>query len=247
MYIPVTVLSSNLTVASYTITLLLSNSLGRNALTTKAVSVSTSPAVPSLRIIGPSYQSIETSSPLTILSAATHSSCAPKVTAVKYPWSVQTGTPSTSRDPSKFSVPPYSFAVDSTYIVTITASVGPLSTSTSASVTVHVAKGPVTAAVIGGYTRSVPLDQDLVLNASIITNADTRPGVKSSLNYQWSCSISSPKNYGADCNIFGSATSTSNTIRILQNTMSTASIYAFIVIVRSDDGCSDSRTVGQSL
>ena len=248
VYIPITVLSSSLTVASYTITLLLTNFLGRSASTTKTVSVSTSPAVPSLRIIGPSYQSIETSSPLTILSAATQSSCASKVTAVKYSWTVQTGTPSasvsissTSRDPSRFSVPAYSFAVDSTYIVTITASVGPL--STSASVTVYVARGPVIAAVIGGYTRSVPADQDLVLNASISKNADTRPGAKLFLNYQWSCSISSHENYGAECNIFGSATSTSNTIRILRNTMSTASIYAFIVIVRSDDGRSDSQTV----
>ena len=246
--VPITLSRSSLTIASYTITLRLLNFLGHSASATKTVSVSIDSAVPSLTIIGPSYRTTTTSTPLTILSTATYSSCASTVSSVKYSWTVQTGSPSvfvdkpsTSRDPSRYTVSANSFAVGSTYIVTITASVDAL--SSSAAVTVYVVKGPVIAAVVGGYTRSVPVNQDLVLDASISKDSDAEPNAKSSLNYKWSCIISSQKNYGAACDFFGSITSTTNAIRILQNKMFSSNIYSFTVIATSGDGRSDSQTV----
>jgi hypothetical protein len=72
--------------------------------------------------------------------------------------------------------------VDKTYTLTITASVG--SSSSSASVKVYVAHGTVTAAVVGGYTRSTPVDKLFVLDASGSSDADTSPSAVSTLAYQ---------------------------------------------------------------
>ena len=189
VYQPITILSSSLTAASYTITLRLINFLGLSSSSTRIVLVSADSSIPSLTIIGPSYLSLRASSPLTILSVATQSSCLSKTTDVTYLWTVQTGYPltpvgkiSVSRDPSRFSLPAYNLTVDATYIVTITASVG--KSSTSASVTVYVGRGIVTAAVLGGYIRSVPVDQILILDASISTDDDTQPTATSTLTYK---------------------------------------------------------------
>jgi REJ domain len=95
---------------------------------------------------------------------------------------------STSRDPSRFALPPYSLLVDKTYTVTVTASAG--RSSAAASVDVYVAHGPVSAAVVGGYTRSAPLDKAFVLDGSISYDADNR--TSSTLAYQvieWSSSL----------------------------------------------------------
>ena len=60
---------------------------------------------------------------------------------------------------------------------------------------------------------------------------------------QWSCSVASEINYGADCGVFGSANTTSSVIRILPNALTPTISYAFLVIVTSLDGRSDSKTV----
>jgi REJ domain len=70
--------------------------------------------------------------------------------------------------------------VDKTYTVTVTASAG--TSSAAASVDVYVAHGPVSAAVVGGYTRSAPLDKPFVLDGSISYDADNQ--TSSTLTYK---------------------------------------------------------------
>ena len=60
---------------------------------------------------------------------------------------------------------------------------------------------------------------------------------------QWSCSVASEINYGAECGVFGSANTTSSVIRILPNALTPTISYAFLVVVTSLDGRSDTRTV----
>lgn len=179
VYLPITI-ARRLPKASYTITLLLKNFFGLVSSSRIIVAVNGNPDLPNLTIFGPSYQKIFSSSPLTILSAGTLSSCASRTTAVKYTWTVQNIDRtvlkqylSTNLDPTKFSLPAYSLMVDQTYIVNINASVGIF--STTASTMVYVAHGAVTAAVANGTSRSISVNEILNLDASISTDADQLP------------------------------------------------------------------------
>ena len=173
---------------SYTITLGLTNFLGRTSFTTVTVTVITIPNLLSLSIIGPSYRTIVVSSPLTILSAATLTSWASR-TSVSFVWNVQEGNQSavtdiksSSLDPSIFAIPAYSLVVNNVYTITVTAST---STSTvNASTIVYVAHGVVTAAIVGGTNRCTSVDRVLQLDASGSYDSDYRNSSVSTLTYQ---------------------------------------------------------------
>ena len=186
VYYPISVGSHTLTRGTYTFTLTLTNFLGLSTSSTNVVTVSSDPNVPNLTIIGPSFQIITASSSLSILSTATLSSCASSSVSVKYTWDVElsgvaVAITSQSLDPTRFSLPAYSLLVDKTYTITITATAG---TSTSAvSVSIYVAHGTVKAAVVGGYTRSDPVDKSLLLDASISSDADVSSTAVSTLSY----------------------------------------------------------------
>jgi hypothetical protein len=172
---------------TYTFTLSLTNFLGLSNFVTIVSVVGSDPNLPVLTIIGPSYQTIVPSSDLSILSAATLSSCASKATSVIYSWSVQKdgltlSILSTSLDPTRFSLSAYTLEVGTAYTVTITASAG--SSSSSASVIVFVNKGVVTAAVVGGYFRTASLDKIFTLDASISSDAAVSPASASTLAYK---------------------------------------------------------------
>jgi REJ domain len=189
VYQPITVDSSLLTRATYTITLALTNFLGLRSSEAVVITLSADRDLPSVSIIGPLFQNMPASQPLTILSAASISACPSKVAlaAVKYAWTVKSknvdlALKTTSLDPSKFTLPAYALAFDKTYVITITAS---SSTSSSfASTTVYVASGAIIAAVVGGYTRSSPVNKDLVLDASISHDSNISPTAVSTLMYK---------------------------------------------------------------
>ena len=185
---PITISRHALSKASYTFTLTLTNFLGYSSAQTEVVVVSSDSNIPILSVLGPSYQVIVASSPLTIQSVATLSTCSSRSKFIEYSWKVQlesgayVSIKSLSRDPSRFLIPAYSLLVDRTYTITITAKAG--SSSSSVSVSVYVAYGDLTAAVVGGYIRSSPVDKVFVLDASISTDADTPLSTESTLTYQ---------------------------------------------------------------
>jgi REJ domain len=199
VYQPITVDSSLLTRATYTITLALTNFLGLRSSEAVVITLSADRDLPSVSIIGPLFQNMPASQPLTILSAASLSACSSKdaLAAVKYAWTVKSkfvdlALKTTSLDPSKFTLPAYALAFDETYVITITAS---SSTSSSfASTTVYIASGAIIAAVVGGYTRSSPVNKDLVLDASISYDSNISPTAVSTLIYKvfllrYNCSV----------------------------------------------------------
>ena len=166
---PITILAQNLTKAAYTITLSLTNFLTIKSFATVTVTVNTDPNIPLLSIIGPSYRTMVASSPLIILSVASLSSCASSALPVVFVWTVKNGgasvnMKSSSLDPSIFAVPSYGLVVNNVYTVTVTASTG--MSTVSASTTVYVAHGVVTAVIVGGTYRSAPVDKALQLDAS---------------------------------------------------------------------------------
>ena len=186
---PITVDSSRLPKAIYSITLVLTNFLGLSSSKSLIVVQTADRDIPSLSIIGPLYQTIVASQPLSILSAASISACSSTAaaSAVKYTWSVRSSgvdlsLKSTSVDPSKFSLPAYALSFDKTYVITVTASSRTSSSSTSA--TVYVASGAIIAAVVGGYTRSSPLNRELILDASISYDTNISPTAAATLTYQ---------------------------------------------------------------
>jgi REJ domain len=184
---PITILRSSLTSATYSITLTLRNYFGLTSSTTVDIDVTTDQTAPALNIIGATYQTMLASSYLSIHSAASLSGCASATASLKYTWAVQlngvaTDIKSISPDPTTFTLLPYSLAADQTYTVTLTASAG--ASSSSASVKVYVPHGDMTAAIAGGYSRTVPVDRDLVLDASNSSDADISPDKPSGLLYK---------------------------------------------------------------
>ena len=165
---PIVIVRDLLKTGTYTFSLQLTNFLGLSWSTTVNVNVNDVAAAPTVAIIGALYQTTLASSPFTVMSTTSLSSCV-SAAAVKYAWTVQragvdTAITSTSRDPSRFTLPSHYLAVDNTYTLTVTAKTN--TSSSSASVTVYVYHGNVTAKVIGGYERSVPVNEDLILDAS---------------------------------------------------------------------------------
>jgi REJ domain len=184
---PITILRSSLTSATYSFTLTLRNYFGLSSSTTVNIDVIIDQTIPALNIVGAAYQTMLASSYLSIHSTASLSGCASATASLKYSWAVQlngleTDIRSTSPDPTTFSLVPYSLAADQTYTVTLTASTG--ASSSTASVKVYVPHGDMSAAIAGGYSRSVPVDRDLVLDASNSSDSDISPNKTSGLIYK---------------------------------------------------------------
>ena len=185
MTLPFTISRSLLLPGTYTFSLRLTNFLGATTSTSMKTVVSADKSSPLLTIIGSPYQTITSSQALSILSTVSLSSCVASM-PVKYKWVVElngqsTAIISTSSDPRTFSLPSYSLKVDNTYTIILNATAG--TSSTSASVEVYVAQGPVTAVVKGGYAQSIPVDQELVLDASISQDANIQQSKNSTLLY----------------------------------------------------------------
>ena len=183
--LPFTISRSQLLPGTYSFSLRLTNFLGASTSTSVKTIVSADRSLPLLTIIGSAYQVITASQTLSILSTVSLSSCVPPM-PVKYKWFVQlsgqsTAIISTSTDPRTFSLSSYSLKVDNTYTIILNATTG--TSTASESVQVYVAQGPVTAVVRGGYAQSIPLDQELILDASISQDANVQQSKTPTLLY----------------------------------------------------------------
>ena len=184
---PIIIMRSMLESAAYTFTLQLVNSFNLTSSKSVKVVVTNDARMPTLKIVGVAYETMYVRTVLHVECAADPSACLIAPSALSFKWDVKhdgvlTDLQSMSRDPTTFQPRPNDFKVDNNYQVMVTAFAGNL--SSFASVQVYVAHGNVTAAVVGGYDRSVPIDEDLVLDASISVNADTPPGAPSSLSFK---------------------------------------------------------------
>jgi hypothetical protein len=189
--------------ATYTLTLSLRNFLGLSSFISVVVNVASDPNIPTLSVIGPSYLQITAATRLNVQSTAKFSTCARSTTKIRYTWrllNVDTrnypALVSSSLDTSKYSLPAYSLAVGSTYALIVTATVG-TSSSSAAPVTIFVSQGLVTAAVVGGYIRSTPIDQNFILDASISKDTNVNPTsvIASNLVYKVMINDFTPTSY----------------------------------------------------
>ena len=183
---PTVIEREQLVAATYSFTLRLANFFNRISSSTVNVEVTGNSSMPLLTIIGPKSRTIYASSSLAILSTGSSSTCA-TAAAMSYKWTVELdGVPvsisSTSPDPLVFSALPYTISVDKTYKISVNAISG--KSSAAASVLVYVSRGDVTAAVVGGYSWAIPVNQTLDLNALISTDADAPLNAVSTLKYK---------------------------------------------------------------
>jgi REJ domain len=179
---PILVPRSTLSEGVYKITLHLTNFLGLSSFKTVLITVTGERDLPILTILGASYRSQLASSSLTVLATAVLSSCSSSTSSIKFKWAISEADQSvdiysSSRDPSRFLLAPYTLQADKTYTVTVTATVG--ASSAVSSVIVYVGHGPVTAAIVGGYERSVPLDKPLLLDGSVSFDSDDETAILS--------------------------------------------------------------------
>jgi hypothetical protein len=179
---PILVPRSTLSEGVYKITLHLTNFLGLSSFKTVLITVTGERDLPILTILGASYRSQLASSSLTVLATAVLSSCSSSTSSIKFKWAISEADQSvdissSSRDPSRFLLAPYTLQADKTYTVTVTATVG--ASSAVSSVVVYVGHGPVTAAIVGGYERSVPLDKPLLLDGSVSFDSDDESAILS--------------------------------------------------------------------
>lgn len=185
---PVTIAGKDLEKGTYTFTATVQNFFGVNSSDSFNVDVTGATKTLAVTIIGPKYLAIQSSSNLSIAATALSTACyKASSSALQYTWSVQKGTSATSLksssvDPLKFSLPAHALLPDNTYFFRIEVNQERL--SSSALLTVYVAHGPVTAAVKGGNSRSIPVDKSLTLDASISRDADISPFASSRLSYQ---------------------------------------------------------------
>ena len=187
--VPISIVGSSLGTASYTFTLTLTNFLGLSASQTVLVTATGSPDVVQVSIIGPSYKRMVASSSLSLQSVAGLSRSASKGSTVVYKWTLQQGTSmvpvsSMSADPSKFSLAPYTLKNDKLYTVTVTATVG--SSSATASTSIYVVNGVITAVVVGGSKRSTPVEKSLTLDGSPSMDENSPSSLLTYAVRQWS-------------------------------------------------------------
>ena len=169
MFQPALLQSQWLAQTTYTITLSLTNFLGMTSVKTVTIVVGTDSNLPHLSILGPTYLNVQRSQILSIKSLAQFSACVATraISSLQYTWTVQLSTASspdpslvsTSNDPTKLLLPAYSLQVGQTYVITVTvvtlmAQDSSAPSSASASVTVFVAKGVVTATITGSQPPS---------------------------------------------------------------------------------------------
>ena len=242
---------------TYSITVALTNFLGGAASQAVAVTASGDRNQPSARIRGPAYLTMVASDALQLVGLGTPSACAAPGSTLAYAWTVLNSTGaalplrSTSVDPTRLVLPPYSLTVGSTYTVSlkVQALAGKTVLSTANDVTtVYVASGAITAAVKGSSgdaSRQVSVGAALVLDASASTDANAPPA-KTRLIYRWSCTVASQQNFSLPC-VFPvyspKVNFTQSVFRLPPGALVTNGLYVFTVAVSSRDGRADSKSV----
>lgn len=181
----------------YTFQATLCNFLGSCASASKKVTVLFT-LVPTATIVGPSLRTVKRSASLSLQVQASLPSCggaASSSASLSYYWVVsKDGTPqfsltSSSRDPSRLLLPPYSLSANTLYEVSVTVSAAGQSTTISSKAFVSV--GSIIPVIDKGLNRSVRVGQSMTIDAVGSYDEDVTGG-SSNLVFNWACVQTSP-------------------------------------------------------
>jgi hypothetical protein len=241
------VLSRDLfTPVTYTITLTLSNFLGRSASATATFSLDGNPNLPIVSILGPATQTITPAEVLQLYTSVSQASCAEKASVLTYKWTVlkngaASALASTSQAPTRFMLSTYALSAGNVYTIQFeaTASATPNTAAIvgKATITVHVVNGAVNAVIRGGNKRIVPTVGTLTLDASASNDENVPPSQSSGLTYAWSCTYANPEAFGQTCAAVLVGVNAARSTLVVDATLFDATyLYGFQVIAKSADG-----------
>ena len=163
--------------------------------------------VPTITIIGPQVLTQSRSTPLAVVTNAFTANCDGSTSTqfLQYSWSLtaptaiqQPAMSSSSRDPSKYLLPPFSLKTSIMYTLTATVTNAASKKSASTSVQVFVQPSILVAVISGGASQSARLNSQLSLDASGSYDQDQVSNGNVGLTYSWTCSQSSPV-YSSSC------------------------------------------------
>jgi hypothetical protein len=173
--VPMRIPKAMLGKARYSVTLTVTNFLGQSSGAATAFTLDDNPNLPIVSILGSSVVTVLPSDTLTLFTSVTQASCAEASKAIGYKWTVSKNgvnqnMVSTSTNPTRFRLSPYTLTAQTVYTVTFRASVNetdnyPAIAATS-SVTVQVVNGAIFAVVSGGYNRNFATQDPITLDAS---------------------------------------------------------------------------------
>jgi hypothetical protein len=250
-----TIPSSILPVGIYSISLQLTNFLGRTSVLSANVEVSAIATNPLVSISSPSTLQIYRGQPLTLYGVAYLPLCAPLPPnfVLVFSWAVYNGLNlaptlvSTSSDPRTFMLPAFSFESSMTYTVKFSATVTiggvvALSSPTAAaSVTVQVGRSGVVSSIAGGAAQTTSVFNSFLLDASASYDQDYPNSA--ALTFQWTCIVSAPI-YGNPCPPqLQTAISSSSAVISIPPQTAPAATYSFTCLVSNSFGKSSSSTV----
>eukprot|EP00981_Chlorochromonas_danica_P011582 scaffold4106_cov285-Ochromonas_danica.AAC.1 len=151
------------------------------------------------------------------------------------------GVRSTSLDPRYFTIPAYTLEPATSYMIAVTATTIPAlsgnpSYRTTTSSSLQVGRSTITAIINGAASRTINVNDVVVLNASATIDPDypQRPP-----NYTWLC-VNIGSSYGSSCGQFSS--SSTSMLRISSGILSSGS-YNITLVARTLDGQQSSASV----
>lgn len=236
---PITLPRNLFSSGEYNFSLTLENFFLQSSSASVSITVNGNPGTPLLSLLGQNSYLINPSTPLLLQVQGQISSCNGSSLPLVYSWKVYLNNAGINlpvphnNDPRSYILPSYSLRALNTYTVVSTATSG-RGGSASVNVSVKVVKGSVVANIQGGFSRSYPVNFELVLNASTSYDQDSQ---LSQLSYRWLCSRSNHTVSKTSCSInnFQNISSVA-VLRLPAYSLATGYSYVFTVNVSSNDG-----------
>jgi hypothetical protein len=246
----VTIPNMYLLPGTYSITLSVTNFLGQTGTSSVSVQVSASSGIRKVSIAGPSTVTQTRSQSTSFFAIASSVGCGGSGSnaALTYTWSVYannqltTAFTNTALDKRFFKLNAYTLDPSYTYIVQVAVSTSTSSVASTSSVLLSLTLSGVVAAIDGGSTRVVGIDEVISLNAGVSYDIDYP--TENNLDYSWDCSTISPT-FGMTCSNFSGSTASLLTIEaagLMEDITAASGSFSLSVTVASSSDSSYSDT-----
>lgn len=219
------------------ISLTLTNFLGYSSTLSKSVYTLDASELPTIYIVGDNVVRVVSRDSIFVRVAGKISSCS-NISSIYYSSElylndVKQTTASISNDPRVFQLSRYTLTGGHTYQVLFKASTSTSSGTTAvASASIIVSKGVVVPLISGGTWRLLPVDREIVLDASSTYDEASDTSI---ISYSWSCYILTSVLFGTDCSYIFEGSRVSSQISLRSNSMNVSYYYAISLTASSED------------
>jgi hypothetical protein len=228
---------------SYSFQASLCNFLGRCGHGSASVVV-TQTLLPTVTVDGSAVRNVLISQPISLSSTAFVANCNgnPSALGINYVWKVMdnnlqviSSVSSTSRDPSRFTLPAFSFAANKLYKIQVSASFN--QQVSTALVQINTLSGAIVAVIQGSGSQVVRVGSSLSLDGSKSYDQDQNNvfGVSAGLSFTWTCSQLLPV-VSTSCSNVIEPISGSEKILVKPLLAATEAVLQFTLTVRDQSG-----------